>query len=269
MVVLELMVVDAFQENHLEIAREVADRLAIAMQNAHLLTELNVANERLRGLSHRLVRVQEEERRNIARELHDEIGQSLTALNLSLQLATHAPADQVVARLEEAQEMIADLMRRTRELSSVLRPAMLDDLGLLSSLEWFFKRYTRQMQIEVAFTHHGLEEQYGEEIDITVFRIVQEALTNVARHAQTNKVSVSLWQSEGNIRLLIHDEGVGFDVEQSLHRYLSSGLSGMIERVEALSGVIVITSKSGAGTHIEVHLPLDEMSYSSQENDVS
>ena len=261
--------VDAFQETHIDIAREVADRLAVAMQNARLFAEVNAANERLQGLSHRLVRVQEEERRYVARELHDEIGQSLTALNLSLQLATHAPPDQVAARLQEAQEMISDLMHRTRELSLALRPAMLDDLGLRPSLEWFFGRYTRQTQLNVDFTHAGLDQRCGENIDIAVFRIIQEALTNVARHAQTEKVQVQLKCAKPNFNILIQDDGVGFDVGQTLHQSLSSGLSGMTERVKALSGSINIESETDAGARIVVHLPLDEIPHPSQEAETS
>ncbi len=162
------------------------------------------------------MQVQEEERQTIARELHDEIGQSLTALNLSLQLASHAPPDQIANRIGEAQKMIADLMNRTRELSLVLRPAMLDDLGLIPTLEWFFERYTRQVQIDVDFTYDGLDQQYGEEIDITVYRIIQEALTNVARHAHTSQVRVRLWQVDDTISILIQDEGAGIRCRTSV-----------------------------------------------------
>ena len=261
--------VNAFQDIYVDIAREVADRLAVAMQNARLFTEVNAANERLQRLSQRLVQVQEEERRYVVRELHDEIGQSLTALNLTLQLANHASFDQVTVRLDEAQEMIADLMHRTRELSLVLRPAMLDDLGLRPSLEWFFERYTRQVQINVDFSHDKLDQHHGGDIDITVFRIIQEALTNVARHAQTDKVKVRLWQDEHTLNMIIQDDGVGFDVEQTLHKNLSSGLSGMGERVKALSGSINIESEPGTGVRIVVHLPLGEISRSSQEEETS
>ncbi len=257
--------VDAFQKTHVNIAREVADRLAVAMQNARLFAEVNAANERLQGLSHRLVRVQEEERRYVTRELHDEIGQSLTALNLSLQLATHAPPDQVTARLQEVQEMIADLIHRTRELSLALRPAMLDDLGLRTSLEWFFGRYTRQTQINVDFKHDGLDQRCGEDIDTAVFRIIQEALTNVARHAQIDKVQVQLKCDKDTFNIIIQDDGVGFEVEQVLHQSLSSGLSGMEERVDALSGTIYIESEPGAGVRIVVRLPLDEVALPTQE----
>lgn len=261
--------VNAFQEDHLEIAREVADRLTVAMQNARLFAGLNAANERLRGLSHQLVQVQEEERRSIARELHDEIGQSLTVVNLSLQLALHAPADQVTARLEEARGMITDVMHYTRELSLMLRPAMLDDLGLKTSLEWLFKRYERQMQIAVEFTCDGFDQRLGGDMDIAVFRIIQEALTNAARYAQTDKIKVALWQDDRHVNILIQDHGVGFDPKQVLRQNLSSGLSGMTERVEALSGVIEIEAEPGAGVRIAVSLPLSGPPLSTEEDELA
>jgi signal transduction histidine kinase len=112
------------------------------------------------------------------------------------------------------------------------------------------------MQIEVEFTHDGLERYRGGDIDIAVFRIIQEAITNAARHAQIHKAKVRLWQDDRSIDILIQDQGVGFDADRALRQKLSGGLSGMMERVEALSGVIDIESEPDAGVRIAARLPL-------------
>jgi signal transduction histidine kinase len=211
----------------------------------------------LRGLSHRLVQVQEEERRAIARELHDEIGQLLTGLTLTLEMLERLPAEQVQAQIHQAYTLVDDVMQRVREMSLQLRPAMLDDLGLLPTLLWHCERYTRQTGIQVVFRHSGIEQRrFAADIEIAVYRIVQEALTNVARYADVPEVQVRLWARHDLLGVHIEDEGCGFEPAIALGQHQSSGLSGMRERTLLLGGTFTIESQPGQGCILAVEFPL-------------
>ena len=200
----------AFSHEVIEVAGEMASLLAISVQGAELLEHARSGSERVKLLSGRLLEVQEEERRRIARELHDEIGQSLTGLKLALE--TVIPADDVETHLRGAQELAGELLTKVRELSLDLRPAMLDDLGLVPALLWQLDRYTTQTGVEVSFKQKGLDVRFRPELETTAYRIVQEALTNVARHAGVPEAWVSLWLEEDTLVVRIEDGGRGFDV---------------------------------------------------------
>jgi PAS domain S-box-containing protein len=242
--------------------RTAALEAANAEQQAQMVArqaaegELRQSNARLRGLSERLLAVQEEERRTIARELHDEVGQYLTGLRFmleSLGKVTGIPHD---PQLANALAVVDDLTTRVRELSLGLRPSMLDDAGLVSALLWHVERYTRQTGIEVTLGHQGLDERLPAPIETAVYRIVQEALTNVARHAETTQVNVQIL-ADGQVTVLIEDAGKGFDVGAVLAHHASTGVSGMRERAELLSGEFLIESQPGEGTRVLVEIPLD------------
>jgi PAS domain S-box-containing protein len=233
-------------------------QVGIAIQNARLFQQVYEGRERLQVLSRRLVEVQEAERRHIARELHDEIGQILTGLNLSLELASRLPPEQRDERLAYARDMVETLMSQVREMSLELRPPMLDDLGLLPALLWYAERYTNQTGVHVLLKHTGIERRFAPEIEIAVYRIVQEALTNVARHAGVNEVTVRLWASHGMLGLQIEDQGVGFVPEAALASATSSGLSGMHERTLLLGGDMQIESEPHQGSRLAVELPLHQ-----------
>ena len=171
--------------------------------------------ERLKFLSRRLMEVQETERRNIALELHDEIGQVLTGLKLSLEIGTRLPAEEVGANLNQARQLVNELMARVRKLSLDLRPAMLDDLGLLPALLWHFEHYTAQTQVRVIFKHSGLEKRrFSPELETAAYRLVQEALTNVARHARVQEATVRLSTHQHTLLIEVEDRGKGFDVDE-------------------------------------------------------
>lgn len=225
-------------------------------ERTRLFEELRVAHERLQMLSRRLVEVQETERRHIARELHDEIGQALTGLHLLLEMINRSPEDQVKSKLADARLLVNDLMTQVREMSLDLRPAMLDDLGLLPTLRWYFNRYTSQTDIHVTFKHTDMEQRFAPEIETVVYRLIQEALTNVARYAQVNEVTVRLWSDEYTLSMHIEDQGKGFDPQAALASNASSGLAGMQERVTLLGGNLEIESEEGQGTCVVVELPL-------------
>ncbi len=246
-----------FKREDLEITHEVANQVAIAFQQSQLFADVQEARTRLRILSQRLVAVQESERRHIARELHDEIGQTLTGLHLLLEMANRAPGD-YQRNLDNARLLINDLMARVREMSLDLRPAMLDDLGLLPTLRWHFKRYTTQTSIQVLFQHSGLDRRFGPEIETAIYRLVQEVLTNVARYARVNELTVRLWADQQTLGVQIEDQGVGFDYETVLSSNISSGLAGMQERILLLGGQFSVRSAPGAGTRLIVNVPLHE-----------
>ncbi len=228
----------------------------LVLGNTQLLAEVKSNQESLQELSHRLVRVHEEERRNLARELHDEIGQYLTALKLRFN-RLEINGDGEDEEINGAQELLNELIRKVRKLSLDLRPSVLDDLGLLPALEWYFERYTQQTGIAVDFDPQLPEKQrYASEIEISIFRIVQESLTNVARHAEVKSVLVELKANEEQIELMIEDEGIGFEPENQ-KAGSSSGLTGMVERTRLLQGDMEIHSQPGMGTRVVARLPLE------------
>jgi PAS domain S-box-containing protein len=214
-------------------------------------------SERLKSLSRRLMEVQETERRNIALELHDEIGQVLTGLKLSLEIGARRPAEEVSRSLDEARVLVNELMARVRKLSLDLRPAMLDDLGLLPALLWHFEHYTTQTQVRVNFKHSGLEKRrFGADVETAAYRIVQEALTNIARHAQVSEALVRLSTHQQTLVIEIEDRGKGFDMESVLSASETSGLAGMRERAVLLGGKLVIESQIEEGTHLTAELSI-------------
>ncbi len=250
--------VAAYGEAEAALAQAFATQAAAAIQNARLYEQVHVGHERLKALSRQLVKVQEAERRYIARELHDEIGQLLTGLKLTLDMCVRLPADEVGVNLSEAQEVVNELITRGRELSLVLRPTMLDDLGLLHALLWHFERYTAQTGIQISFKHTGLENRFASEVETAAYRIVQEALTNVARYADVDEVAVHLRVDQDMLSIQIEDQGTGFEPEITLAASASSGLSGMRERAVLLGGHLTIESASGSGTRLTAELPLSD-----------
>lgn len=219
------------------------------------ISERKLAEDALRALSRRLVEVQEMERRQIARELHDHIGQELTGLKLFLEMVSRLPPQQVKAKLSDAQVSINELVTQVQDLSLDLRPAMLDDLGLVPALLWHFERLTTQTGVRVAFKHRGIQRRFAPEIETAVYRIVQEGLTNVARHAGVGEATVRLLLNRGVLGVYIEDEGIGFDTDAAFARGTSSGLTGMQERATLLGGHFEIISALGAGTLLVAKFP--------------
>jgi signal transduction histidine kinase len=235
----------ALRKAHDELELRVAERT----------TELSRANEALRALSRRLVEVQESERRFIARELHDEVGQLLTGLKLLLETSLHPDRAPEQRTIDEAIDIIQQLLDRIRHLSIDLRPQMLDDLGLVVALEWHFKRYSKQTGIEVQFQHSPFPERLPPHVETVVFRIVQEALTNVARHSGARIVKVRMHVGEETVRAQIEDRGLGFVPEDARRRGGSTGLISMKERAELIGGDLTIDSATGQGTRLTLELP--------------
>jgi signal transduction histidine kinase len=210
----------------------------------------------LRAFSRRLVEVQEVERRHLARELHDEIGQALTAAKLSLQSAMSDAGAALTARLQETMSILERLLGQVRQISINLRPSMLDDLGLVPALRALLDQQGRRASVAVHFSEKNVPDNLDPEIQTTCFRIAQEAITNALRHANATQIDVDLRCENGKLRLLIHDNGIGFDAESTQVQTIGLGLIGIRERAALAGGRARIISSPGKGTTIEVLLPL-------------
>jgi signal transduction histidine kinase len=204
----------------------------------------------------RLIEIQEAERRHLARELHDEIGQLLTGLSLILHPENTATADALLARFAQAQEIVDEILARVRKISADLRPADLDQLGLLPALLGLVERFTGLTGILVDFQHKDVAARFAPEIETAAYRIVQEALTNTARHAGVTSVTVRVWTDRGLLNLQIQDAGCGFVPAEVLAAPRSSGLIGVQERALLVGGSVSIESAPGAGTVVSAELPL-------------
>jgi signal transduction histidine kinase len=224
--------------------------------NEELEQKVSERTMRLKVLSKRLLEVQEAERRYIAQELHDEIGQSLTCVNLSLESLMHLSADNIRTGVQEIQRSVIDLLTNVRNISLDLRPSMLDDLGLLPALLWHFKRYTSQTNIQVEFKQSGLDMRFRPEVETVTYRVIQEALTNAARYAGVNEVGVVIVADENMIIINIEDKGNGFDPETVGNNRETAGIEGMRERLSLLGGRLTIESSPGAGTRLTAEIPL-------------
>ncbi len=223
--------------------------------------ELRRHATRLQELSRQVLQAQEVERRAIARELHDEIGQVLTAVSTNLQtiqLSSHAAT--LAERLKESIHLVDEALRQIRDLSLDLRPSMLDDFGLVPALEWFVDRQAQRSGFSAELAVEPAELRMPANLETTVFRIAQIALTNVARHAQAKHVHVELRQHEAELELVIRDDGIGFDVAAALERAsrgATLGLLSMQERVRLVGGTLKIESAPGLGTEIRVRFPVE------------
>jgi signal transduction histidine kinase len=230
---------------------------ALEKESAEHQRATEQAEERLRHLSQQLVSSQEQERKALSRELHDEIGQLLTALRMELGNLERIRAVTGVdfgPHLDQAKKLAETTLKTTRDIAMGLRPAMLDLLGLGPALEWqareFSRRYNTPIQLEVDGDLKDLSDRHR----TYLYRIVQEGLTNCARHAQAKNIRVRLEDSNGQVALTVEDDGVGFDAHAGVVYGL--GLLGLTERVRELSGNIAIESQPGKGTKLAVTLPV-------------
>ncbi len=245
-----------FSPEREQLLQAFANLSGMALHNAHLYEQVSAAQKRLEILSRRLVEVQEEERKWLAMELHEEIGQVLTGLKLALPLS--GPDEATAEKLQKSKGMVNELIQRIRQMSLELRPSILDDLGLLPALLWQLENYTRHTSIAVHFQHANLENQrFSREIEITAYRVVQEALTNVSRHAQVSQAGVRVWTVNETLMIEVEDQGAGFDPERLFENGASRGLLSIRERINFIGGRFNVTSSPGKGTCLEIQLPLE------------
>lgn len=242
-------------EHHFEVrvAYLRADRVLVIVRDS---TAHHEALEQLRELPRQLLNAQEEERRRLSRDLHDEIGQDLTAIVLMVNRAKTGATDPIHATLEETEAALQTLTRKVRHLAQDLRPTALDELGLAAALDTLLGRYTQQTSLSVEWRLPEAKQRFPPEIEIAAYRIVQEALTNVARHAQAHHVKVDVHRQGGRLLVQISDDGRGFDAAATLHDG-ANGILGMSERAILLGGTLAIRSRPGQGTRILAELPVN------------
>ena len=246
-----------FTEDDLKLLLVVADRVAPAIEQARLVEKVHAGSERLKALSTRLVTAQEEERRRIAVELHDQLGQVLTAVKINLQSVVRRLDAQARAGLAEAIASVDQAMERVRDLALDLRPSVLDDFGLPAALRWYAHRFTRDTGIEVHVST-GATLRLESAAETACFRVAQEAMTNIMRHGQARNVWIELDEDADMTALEIRDDGAGFDVVAARERAvggLSLGLLGMEERVTSLGGEFDVQSVPGQGTWLSARFP--------------
>jgi PAS domain S-box-containing protein len=248
----------ALQQDDVPALSIFAAQAGAAIQNARLFEAVYKSHKQLEALSQRLVEVQEAERRYLARELHDEIGQVLTGIRLVLEMAAQSPAARMT-HLAEAQTLVGGLINQVQRLSLDLRPTMLDDLGLLPTLLWHFERYTARTGIRVNFEHTNLNRRFDPLVETAAYRIVQEALTNVARHAGVSEAVVRAWVNGERLGVQVADGGAGFNANAALAAGGSTGLPGMRERATLLGGRWSVESAPGAGTRVAAEFPISAM----------
>jgi signal transduction histidine kinase len=255
---------EAFDANDVVTLTSLASQAAVAIQNAQLFAELEAQREALHQVSLRLVNAQEEERRRISRELHDELGQALTALKINLDVARRAlPADaspKLVQSVHEAGILAVQTLEAARNLSLELHPAILDDLGLVAALRWEVDRYEQRTGMPVHFRADLSDVALRPELEITIYRIIIEALTNVARHAHAEHISVQLQVEKGQFMVTIEDDGRGFDAQSWFDvptKRQSLGLISMRERAGLLGGELEVISTPGCGAKIRAKLPIN------------
>ncbi|MFT3890957.1 MAG: PAS domain S-box protein [Anaerolineales bacterium] len=249
---------EQLQQLNLQLENRVRQR-TVELQSANVA--LMESRRRLQILSQRMVEVQEDERRALARELHDRVGQTLTALNLNLTIIGNQVNDQlaptVSSRLGDSIKLVTEMIDIVRDVMSDLRPVVLDEYGLVAALQAYLARFESRyaMHVEFGGSEHTLP-RLGDAMEMTVLRIAQEALLNIARHAQAKKVSVSLRLEKECIFLTVTDDGIGMQEEYATGRSGMHGLMIMRERAEAVGGTLKISSTPEKGTTIEASLPV-------------
>jgi len=245
----------------LALADALASQAAAALANAGLFETLRQKEGELRKLSHLRAQAQEESLRAMSRELHDGFGQVLTVVSMDLGMLERArdlDAPTLRARLREVRDQISRLMQDVRTMSQVLRPPMLD-FGLVPTLHWFVEKFTESSEIEVRLQTPPEETRLPPPIELLLYRVAQEALTNVAKHARARHVDVELAVQDARVTLTVADDGVGFEVDRFRRTpsLAGVGLLGMRERVAYYHGELDIRSPPNAGVRIRVAIPLD------------
>jgi two-component system sensor histidine kinase DegS len=247
-----------------EIVQRQAVEVALKQSQQHydrLLKQSRLMQEQLRHLSHRLLMAQEEERKQISRELHDEIAQTLTGINVHLATLTKEAAvntNDLRKKITRTQRLVEQSVNIVHRFARDLRPTVLDDLGLIPALHSHMKDFAKRTGIHVRFRAAAEVEQLNSAKRTVLYRVAQAALANIAQHAQAGRVNVSIEKLQDTARMEIHDDGRGFEVERVLFakRFKRLGLLGMRERVEMVGGSFSVASAPGKGTTVRAQIPV-------------
>ncbi|MBI4331936.1 MAG: HAMP domain-containing protein [Chloroflexi bacterium] len=260
-----------FASSEVHLLRAIGEQLGVAVENFILWQELKHKENLRTQLLAKVISAQEEERKRIARELHDQTSQSITSLMVGLKVTEESGDVGVIKqRIGELRTLASDTLEKVRDLSIGLRPSVLDDLGLAPALNRYIKDYARKTGLSTQFQSVGLDGlRLRPEVETAIYRVVQEALTNVARHAAAKHVGVILERSRKKLRAITEDDGKGFDVGRimsSPNLEMRLGLFGMEERISLIGGSLTIESAPGKGTTVYVEVPLEENRASDEQN---
>jgi signal transduction histidine kinase len=260
-------IANAVLDKVLEVTGAVVGRIQLYkngnghVANTRLFATLEQQSSQLRELGMRLVEAEEAERRRLARELHDQVGQSLTAMGINLDIIrTLLPSDtpeEIMVRLDDTRALVTRTTKRVRQVMVDLRPEMLDDYGILAALRWSAEQFTRRTSIAVAVEGEEASHRLPLQVENVLYRVTQEALTNVAKHAQATQVTVSLKMDSQIVCLVVADNGVGFTPGVRITRDQGQqwGLALMAERVEGVGGRFHLESCPGHGVRVIVEVP--------------
>jgi hypothetical protein len=250
-----------FAEREMRLLISLAEKNSIAMVNAQLYTDLLQREKELEILSGARVQAQEDERRRIAREIHDGLGQMLTAIKFNLEILE----DMITAgkdereRIDDMKNLLDSVMKEAREISYNLMPSVLEDFGLAPALQLLSEQFSNRTNVKVQFQAHGINDRLDPNLEIGMYRIAQESLNNVSKHAEATEVNLQIIRSSTGIRLVIEDNGKGLTTQPGLIRATGKGgmgLPGMRERASSFGGAFTIDSTPNNGTLIAVEVPI-------------
>lgn len=250
----------SFKDRELRLLTSLAGKSAIAIANAELYEDLREREQQLEKLTSARVASQEEERRRIAREIHDGLGQMLTAIKFNVEVLEDSVGqdEEEKKKLEEIKTLLDNVMTEAREISYNLMPSVLEDFGLAPALQLLCENVSRRMNLNVTFRSHGIDGRFDRSLEVNLYRIVQEALNNVAKHSGATAADVQLLGMEGRTRLVIEDDGRGFNTSGSAKEVRPGGGIGIVsmrERAVSFGGTLMIESSPGKGTTIIVEIP--------------
>ncbi len=244
----------SFSSHDLALLEIIGNVVGASLSNAQLLKDLRRKEWELRRALHRSVDLQEDERKRLARELHDEIGQALTSILIRLKtLQEEKESEVLVSRLDDLRGLTAQTIEELRRISMDLRPAALDNLGIIPALRWYMKQSSEITGITILFNGPEISDRLPPEIELILYRVAQEGITNAIRHGKAEKIEVSLERDRQAIRLIVVDNGKGFNIAM---RDQGLGLIGIRERVELLDGRFQVTASPGAGTKLWIEIPI-------------
>jgi two-component system, NarL family, sensor kinase len=241
----------------------LAEQIArIRADNARLLQRLEATERRFRAISRGVLRAQEAERSRISRDLHDGVGQSLTALKMQLDLLARdadTSASPLAPRLAALRDVANAALQEIRQISHTIRPQILDNLGLVPTLRWVVRTFEERNGVKASLACSELQNGRDPDVETLLYRITQESLTNVTKHARASRVLVELREEPDTIRLRVEDDGAGFDVRavEAREHDIGFGLQSMRDRVQLFGGRFAVRSAPGSGTTVEVTVPAD------------